>query len=384
MKKLLSIILIGLTILACQQKEERADYVINGTAKDVYNGIRVYLNELNQRGQLVPVDTAIVMNEKFTFDGKVDYPKPYLLTMNGANGRIPLMIENAEMELFIDKKAFYNSVLTGSESHDLLNEFNKTLEKTKEDIKKTNNSYRSAQSLRDTIRMKSDRETLLKLNEKLINYPLEFVEAHSDSHTVLEILESQLRIRNVDFDKVNTLYDGLSASVKNNIKGIGLKTRIEAIAAQVKAEKATAIGATAPLFSAPSPNGNEIALTDVVKKGKITIVDFWAAWCGPCRRENPNVVRIYEKYHDKGLEIVGVSLDGRRGQRNPKEAWVKAIEDDKLPWNHVSNLNYFDAIANSYNVNAIPAMFVLDNKGTIIAKNLRGLALERKVAELLD
>jgi thiol-disulfide isomerase/thioredoxin len=384
MKKLLSIILIGLTISACQQKEERIDYVINGTAADVYNGIRVYLNEVNERGQPVPVDTAIVMNETFTFNGKVDYPKLYLLTLNGVNGRIPLMIENAEMGLTIDKNTFYKSVLSGSESHDLLSEFNNTLQETKEELKKVSDNYSEAQFLNDTTSMRLDRENLQNLNEKLANYPLEFIEAHSDSHTVLEIFEPQLRLKNANFNKISSLYNGLDESVKNTPKGIALDARIKTIIAQVEAQKATAIGATAPLFSAPSPDGKEIALGDVVKKGKITIVDFWAAWCGPCRRENPNVVRIYEKYHDKGLEIIGVSLDGRRGQQNPKEAWVKAIKDDQLPWNHVSNLTYFDAIASSYNVNAIPAMFILDDKGTIIAKNLRGIMLENKVAELLD
>jgi thiol-disulfide isomerase/thioredoxin len=112
--------------------------------------------------------------------------------------------------------------------------------------------------------------------------------------------------------------------------------------------------------------------------GKVTIVDFWAAWCKPCRAENPNVVKIYNKYHDKGLNILGVSLDRKA------EDWKKAIEDDGLTWNHVSNVDYFDEIAKLYNVEAIPATFILDAEGTIIAKNLRGPALEEKIAELLQ
>ena len=120
-----------------------------------------------------------------------------------------------------------------------------------------------------------------------------------------------------------------------------------------------------------------MALADVL--GKVTLIDFWAAWCKPCRAENPNVVSVYNKYHDKGLNIIGVSLD------RTADAWKKAIEDDGLRWNHVSHVAYFnDPIAKLYNVNAIPAAFLLDENGVIIAKNLRGPALEEKVAELLN
>ena len=138
------------------------------------------------------------------------------------------------------------------------------------------------------------------------------------------------------------------------------------------------IGGVAPNFSASSPDGNQLALNDVL--GKYTIIDFWASWCKPCRRENPNVVKVYEEYHDKGLNIISVSLD-KAGQ---KERWIKAIEADKMNWEHVSNLKgWNEPIAKMYNVRSIPATFLLDENGTIIAKNLRGAALGAKIATLL-
>ena len=145
----------------------------------------------------------------------------------------------------------------------------------------------------------------------------------------------------------------------------------------------TDIGKPAPDFTAPTDDGRTLALKDAL--GKVTIIDFWASWCGPCRRENPNVVKVYEKYHDKGLEIIGVSLDGNSRQADPRGLWLKAIEQDKLTWKHVSNLKYFnDPVAQAYNVRSIPATYILDEKGIIVAKNLRGAALEAKIAELLN
>src|SRR5690606_7847244 len=143
--------------------------------------------------------------------------------------------------------------------------------------------------------------------------------------------------------------------------------------------KSTEIGAVAPGFSAPTPDGDLLALSDVTSKSKLTLVDFWAAWCRPCRMENPNIVSVYEKYKDKGFNVLGVSLD------NKAEDWKRAIEADGLLWNHISNLQRFqDPIARLYNINAIPAAFLLDENGVIVARDLRGPALEEKVAELLN
>jgi thiol-disulfide isomerase/thioredoxin len=192
-----------------------------------------------------------------------------------------------------------------------------------------------------------------------------------------------LKNKNADFQKIIDTYQGLDASLKTSAKGNEILVQIESIQKILEAQKRTEIGAIAPEFSAPTPEGKILGLNDI--KGKVTLIDFWAAWCGPCRRENPNIVKVYEKYHDKGLEIIGVSLDGNTRQTDPKAVWIKAIEDDKLTWHQVSNLNYFNGpIAKMYNIQSIPSSFILDAEGKIIAKNLRGPALEAKIAELLD
>ena len=153
--------------------------------------------------------------------------------------------------------------------------------------------------------------------------------------------------------------------------------------AKLKSQEAAAaqaeVGNKAPAFTAPTPDGSELALADAMGS-KYTIIDFWASWCKPCRQENPNVVSVYNTYHDKGLNIISVSLD----RAKDKNKWLTAIENDKMNWYHVSNLmEWQDPIARKYGVTAIPATYLIDATGTIIEKNLRGKALVSKMQELL-
>ena len=139
--------------------------------------------------------------------------------------------------------------------------------------------------------------------------------------------------------------------------------------------KATAIGQPAPEIELPNPEGQVVKLSSF--KGKYVLVDFWAKWCGPCRKENPNVVRAYNQYKDKGFTVFGVSLD------RSKDDWLRAIQEDGLTWTHVSDLKYWQSeAAKTYNINAIPFSVLLDPQGVIIGKNLRGAALENKLAEI--
>ena len=180
-------------------------------------------------------------------------------------------------------------------------------------------------------------------------------------------------IENLNIEKYYPIYASVDSAIYPkygyNLAVIGLHNKI--IAA-----KATAIGSKAQDIKQLTPQDKFLNLYSI--KGKIIIVDFWASWCRPCRMENPNLVKLYNDYHDKGLEIFGVSLD------KSKADWVNAISNDKLTWHHVSDLKYWNnEAAKLYGVGSIPSMFVLDANYNIIAKNLRGEELRRFVAEKL-
>jgi peroxiredoxin len=232
-----------------------------------------------------------------------------------------------------------------------------------------NQDMRAAQSKRDTVTMNALREEYFELMEEAKAYELDYVKDNPNAIVSAIILYRVLATKAKENAEIQVLYDALTPEIQESNTGKMIKEALEK-------DANTSIGAKAPNFSAPNPNGDQLALNDVL--GKVTIVDFWAAWCRPCRAENPNLVKVYDKYKDQGLSILGVSFD-----RNADD-WKKAIEDDGLTWHQVSNTSYFDEIAKLYNVDAIPASYILDENGIIVAKDLRGASLDAKIGELLQ
>ena len=381
MKNYITFLFTLVLLSSCKTEAPKPEgYVISGSAPGMYNGIRVYLQAPGERGRKVNMDTAIVMNESFKFEGKVDNPKLWSITANSVNGSMPLIVENDIINIDFDKDNIDNTVVTGTRSNELLASYFSDMRELANKRAKSIGQYRTSED--ETVKKQAE-QNIVDINVEQSKLPFKYMAEHKDNIFPLVLINDMLNNKDAELKQLAAAIDELDSDIQSSSFGQLVSNKLETIRKQRAALSATEIGNKAPEFTAPTPEGKQLALKDI--RGKVTIIDFWAAWCGPCRRENPNVVKVYEKYHDKGLEIIGVSLDGTTRQKDPKAAWLKAIEQDKLTWHQVSNLNYFnDPVARMYNISSIPATFILDEEGTIVAKNLRGAQLEAKVAELLE
>jgi len=376
MRKFLFSLAMITIMAACNTNPD--SYTITGTLiGDVADGTSVFLKKGGDNRQLVDIDTVQVQQGKFVFEGTTDHPEIHYLFVGEIKGYFSMVLENGAIEVEAHRDSLGLANIHGTPQNDFLMDY---LEKSKEASQKGMNIQEDLQNAKmsgDTVLINSLQEELNELREEYDNSKIDYIKANPNALVSALLIESEVSTRTRPLEELKALYDNLTPEIKATDAAKKLAKILEE---QLKIEasaKDTNIGAIAPNFSAPTPAGDLLALNDI--KGKATLIDFWAAWCRPCRAENPNVVKVYNKYHDKGLNIIGVSLD------RTAEAWKKAIEDDGLMWNHVSNISYFDdAIAKLYNVRAIPAAFLLDKNGVIVAKDLRGPALEEKVAELLQ
>ena len=368
MKKYFFTALLFGILIACNTTPD--GFKLEGTLSgEVDNGTQVFLKKTDDANQLIEVDTTTIENGKYTFTGTSALPELHYLLINKVRGNIPVVLENGSIEVNAQKDSLAFAKMKGTLQNDLFADFLEESRSLAQRARSMSDEMRNATAQQDTASMTSLRDEYFELQEEARTFEIKFAKEHPEALISALIIEKVLATKGLPENEIKELYEALTPTIKETVVGQRIKDKLDKLVN-------TSIGSKAPNFTAPTPAGDELALNDVL--GKVTIVDFWAAWCKPCRAENPNVVQVYNKYHDKGLNILGVSLDRRA------EDWTKAIEDDGLVWNHVSNIQYFDEIAELYNVKAIPATFILDENGVIIAKDLRGAALENKISELLQ
>lgn len=372
MKHLLSKLLLSLLVLAvfaCGQSGQRAfdgTVVISGQLKNAPEGV-IVLSHIQDESAEKVAEIEVGSNGKFEYKLTLEGPGFYMLDMMESK-EVRLALYDQDVQIFHDFTDDTSLEIKGSDDSIHLQEIQGLMNEYQAVINMLNNEYFEAMSARDQDKIRDIQVRAMGLEEEYADKMKAVVGEMKGSFAALAALSM------VNPKKDFIFMDELVAQLSN--KYPDFKT-VQNLKARMDEMRALSVGQVAPEISLPDPDGNPVNLSDL--RGNYVLIDFWAAWCRPCREENPNVVRLYNQYHDRGFEVFGVSLD------RTHDAWVKAIADDGLTWTHVSDLKYFNSEAAAiYQINAIPATYLLDPEGKIIAKDLRGPSLENKLRELFD
>lgn len=366
MKGLVFSVLTMLIVISCQN--DTADF--SAQIKGVDDNTKVYLSKLGKNNQPVPIDTVEVINEQFTVNLEKGEPQQLnMLKIEGVNSNLFFVNEEQSIKAELNKDSLRSSNITGGKHNELLMTYMDTLKANANIMNKMGLDMRQAMMDQDRETYMSLRKEQEKVLEKNIDFRKKIAKSNPNSIVAALALSDLMSSKKLSNNEIKSIYESFSDVVKDHTLG---KLLAENIAKMSK----TDVGAKVEMFEAPTPDGDVLSLKDAM--GELTLIDFWASWCKPCRIENPNVVSVYNDFKDKGFSIISISLDKK------KSSWKKAIKDDNMDWYHISNLEYWnEPIAKEWGVRSIPATFLIDKNGVIVAKNLRGDALRNKVNEIL-
>ena len=380
MKKLFCIAAAIVLLAACKQTDKKETPVTNTVTSMAGGDVTIsgsitglgneYLELSHQEEDGIKRDTLQGTMDKFTFTTKLKEPTQYVLGVLEAGEKPTLLFFADPGTISINgavdslDKAGVKGGATQTEYKNATASLNKIFEKATPYYEQ----FGQAQQNGDEVTVKKIKAIFDSLNAEAGRYVLNYAASNKSSLVAINFLTIS-KANGGQPDEIAKLLDGFEEPVKNSIIGRRLK-------AELDAGKSTAIGGIAMDFTQNDINGKPVSLSSF--RGKYLLIDFWASWCGPCRAENPNVVKAYNAYKNKGFEILGVSLD------QSKEPWLAAIKKDKLAWTQVSDLKGWEnAVSQKYRIESIPASFLLDKDGKIIARDLRGEALEKKLKELM-
>jgi peroxiredoxin len=364
MKKAIFLVVMTAVIASCTTKPH---YVLKGNIEG--SDSLTFLLMKREAGKYVAIDSAVSKRGIFKMEGVVEYPEMFILNAKNTRNRAQIFVENAEMTITGKIDSLFDAKITGSKTQGEYESYVDGQNSLSEKYSALYKDYQAAEQANDTARKNSAERQINALEAQNVEGQKTFIKNNPASYFTPMLLS------NLSYDMS---IDELESSINVLDTNVAKVQLVKDLKDQVSALKVVAVGQKAPDFTMNDPEGNPVTLSSKLG-AKILLIDFWASWCGPCRNENPNVVKVYTEYHKKGFDILGVSLD------RSKDDWVKAISDDKLTWSHVSDLKYWDnAAAKMYAVRSIPSNILLNETGIIIARNLRGEDLAKKVAEVLD
>lgn len=331
----------------------------------------IVIQELRQDGVEGWKDT-VTLKPDYTFSKQLTLNQPGYYRMNFYNKQIvTLILHKSDIEVNVDGNSQQGfTEIKGSPDIDLINRVQQIQAAVNEDpeVLSLNERFTVAAQRRDEVTMDKLRMEYQSIAKKYNDQIASLLVEKSPSLAVINLLQNNTLDRDAYYDVYVKVADKLRKEWSDYSFAKDFVTFVDRM-------KLTAVGELAPEISLPNPDGEIVSLSSL--RGKYVLVDFWAKWCGPCRQENPNIVRAYQKYKDDGFTVYGVSLDRNR------QDWLQGIEQDNLTWTHVSDLKYWQSeAAKTYNITAIPFSLLLDPDGRIIAKNLRGQALHQKLAEV--
>jgi peroxiredoxin len=355
---------LTLVILFVSCQSSSGDYTISISA-DVEDDHQIFLVNFDDDNQPNVIDTLYVKEGLASYSGFAEVPDYQSLWVNGVRGSVPLFVEPGEITVEIYKDSIQASKVRGTKTNVAFKRYIDEVNPLFKSFYEIQNDMRNAVITRDSLGYKDLEEQLKDMEAKFNNFQIEYTKSNPDSYVSAMVLMQLVMNKAIENEEAYEIYKGFSKTIKKTKSAV----KINALLAPKEAEETEAVpedgevnvGDKAPDFSAPTPNESFVTLN--ASLGKLTILDFWASWCGPCRVDSPNLVKVHNTYKANGLSIVGISLD------NNKKSWEKAIDNDKLDWTHVSHLKRWDdPIAAAYGVNSIPQLFLLDENGTVIAK----------------